>query len=470
MHPLIIGRRPATTRACSPVADAVDAAIVTADADVESMPQAAFKIFTGLLTASLGEDNVMRLHGVASSTTRDLHGDTMTESALQDMERDANNNLTIFLNHSYNVPEDVAGSVVKAALVRRGVDGDGNPNYDLDYEIVIDETNERAVKAFKSIKAGTKLGLSIGALIPEGGAVRDKKSGALTINHVMLLETSIVSIPANPRSWVDRATGASKALLKAWREQGSLEKSQTHTLGSPTLTLSGDQYQISGSLNGLQLGSPEPAVTASAEPTEATAEPSVTDAGCPDCGGGKGSPKGDCGHGFHKDVEPDVTDSRVRIIEIDTDDGKSSDGDGSSPSGDSDSSGAEEDEWSVTPATTASVEPTVQLATQLENMDPGVATLVRGLFEQLQASTLMVAQLSMDLEKEQAARKDAERVRDEVALQAGTALQQVSDLVQRLADLPMGRKASFKAISDDLADIRSKDIYSESFLKLAQGR
>jgi len=452
MYPLIVGRSPVLTRACD--------AIVTADADLEAMPQAAFKIFTGLLTASLGDDGKMRLHGVASSTTRDLHGDVMTESALQDMERDANNNLTIFLNHSYNVPEDVAGSVVKAVLVKRGVDGDGNPNYDLDYDIEIDQTNERAVKAFTSIKNGVKLGLSIGALIPEGGAVRDKKSGALTINHVMLLETSIVSIPANPRSWVDRATGASKALLKAWKD---LEKSSTHQLGSPTLTLAGDQYQITGSLNGLQLGAPEPEVAASADPT-------VTDAGCPDCGGGKGSPRDGCGSGFHKDVEPDVTDSRVRIIEIDTDDGKSSDGDGSSPSGDSDSSGAEEDEWSETPTTTASVEPEAQLATQLENMDPGVATLVRGLFAQLTASAEAVAKLSEDLESERAARKDAERIRDEVALQAGTAMHQMSTIFQRLADTPVGRKASTKALVDEFDELRSKGIYSEAFLKLASGR
>ena len=57
----------------------------------------------------------------------------------------------------------------------RGVDADGNPNYDLDMDILVNDANERAVKAFEAIERGTKLGLSIGALIPEGGATRTQE-------------------------------------------------------------------------------------------------------------------------------------------------------------------------------------------------------------------------------------------------------------------------------------------------------
>ena len=89
-----------------------------------------FKIFTGVLKAARSPDGKMRVNGVASSTTRDLHGDVMLESALQDMETAAKDNLTVFLNHKYDVPEDVFGSIEKAAITARGVDGDGNPNYD----------------------------------------------------------------------------------------------------------------------------------------------------------------------------------------------------------------------------------------------------------------------------------------------------------------------------------------------------
>lgn len=215
------------------------------------MPSAQFKILTGTLKAFSGEDGRKRLSGVASSTVRDLHGDTMSQTAILDMERAANDNLTIFLNHSYNVPEDVFGSVEHATAIQRGMDGDGNPNWDLIMDILVDDDNPRADKTYSAIQKGTKLGLSIGAMIPEGGAVRDKDSGALTINHVHLLETSVVSIPANPRSWISNAV---KALKKAALEPKS--------------------------------------------------EDSDEDEGtCNSCGGGKKKPKDGCTSPFHKDIE-----------------------------------------------------------------------------------------------------------------------------------------------------------------------
>lgn len=156
-----------------------------------------FSLFTGLLKTARTDDGLV-LTGVASSTIKDRHGDTMTRNALDSMLRSANG-LTIFLNHSYNVPEDVAGTVRRAWIDQ------SNDLHDLHFEIGINEENARAVQAFNAIDKGTKLGLSIGAMIPEGGAKRVKGSGAYVIDEVELLETSIVSIPANPRSWVEYA-------------------------------------------------------------------------------------------------------------------------------------------------------------------------------------------------------------------------------------------------------------------------
>jgi len=73
-----------------------------------------------------GQDSDWMIAGIASSTIRDHHGDTMLPSALMDMEKAANNNLTIFLNHHYQVPEDVAGSVRKATLTTRTSDAEAN--------------------------------------------------------------------------------------------------------------------------------------------------------------------------------------------------------------------------------------------------------------------------------------------------------------------------------------------------------
>jgi len=161
-----------------------------------------FKIFAPMLKASMGPDGKMRLHGIASSTVKDRHGDTMNPSALSDMENSANNNMTIFLNHEYRVPEDVAGSVERAIIRSHPQD---SSIHDLALDIIVNQSNERAVKAWEAINGGTQLGLSIGAMIPENGAVRDRKTGSYEINHVDLLETSLVGVPANPRSWVEYA-------------------------------------------------------------------------------------------------------------------------------------------------------------------------------------------------------------------------------------------------------------------------
>jgi len=174
--------------------------------------QADFKIFVPLLKANKGPDGKMRFHGIASSSIKDRHGDTITRTALSEMERSANENMTIFLNHSYNVPEDVAGSVEQAILRNHPTDPDIQ---DLAFDIVVNTSNDRAVKAWEAIDGGTKLGLSIGARIPDGGASRDKSTGRYVIDHVDLLETSIVGVPANPRSWVEYAV---KSLNLSWGE------------------------------------------------------------------------------------------------------------------------------------------------------------------------------------------------------------------------------------------------------------
>jgi phage head maturation protease len=148
----------------------------------------------------------------------------MELSAIEDMERAANNNLTLFLNHSYNVPEDVGGSITRASIAARDSDQDGRPNYDLDIEGVINEANPRAVQTFNALESGTKLGISIGAMIPEGGAELNRKTGTYTIRHVDLLEASFVGIPANPRSWVEYAVKSlrGKAAVETEEEEAPI--------------------------------------------------------------------------------------------------------------------------------------------------------------------------------------------------------------------------------------------------------
>jgi len=434
--------------------DPITAAIETV------MPSTKFQIFSGILKASRSADGRMRLHGVASSTTKDLHGDTMQATAIEDMERAANNNLTIFLNHSYDVPEDVAGSVESARMKTRGADTEGNPNYDLDMDILVNDANERAVKAFEAIERGTKLGLSIGALIPEGGAKKEK-GGNYIIEHVELLETSLVGIPANPRSWVEYAAKSLRGVEK---------DATTIPLGEPTLTLDGNRYKIEGDVQGLHLESQTTTVgnvsqttttiNASAEPVE----PEITEAACPTCGKAKAQ-GGDCGDAYHKSVDPDVTDAQVTIIQIDTGDGSSS-----SDSSSTDAS-APQDGSPTNPDTgdedfAASGIDAAAITGQL-NLDGPATEAVQRMLDLLTSSTRELVEAKRKVTELTASVATVTTERDTANAQRDMVLVETKRVLDNLADTPLMRKA---VVVEAERELRSKfsGIYSEDFLKMLE--
>lgn len=170
------------------------------------MKTAKFKLYTGALKAyeETASDGTTRkkFRTTASSTIKDLAGDEITHAAIEKMAEQARNGMTIFLNHSYNVPEDVLGSVEDAQVIVRGTDEHGNPLVDLDLDVVAWDSNPRAAQAWDAINSGVRLGTSIGAIVKHAAK---KKGGGHVINDVKLLEASIVGIPANPRSWVHYA-------------------------------------------------------------------------------------------------------------------------------------------------------------------------------------------------------------------------------------------------------------------------
>jgi hypothetical protein len=155
-------------------------------------------------------DGKKRVRLTASSDATDLIGDVMSKNALQKM-KEAAVGTTIFLNHDPIVPESVFGSVEKAELVTRKIQYiDGATGKEvtiglvcLDYDIIVEETNERAVKTYEIIDAGTtKLGASVTIAI----VTTSKMSGGRrSIDDVIYLETSIVGIPCNQTAWVQYA-------------------------------------------------------------------------------------------------------------------------------------------------------------------------------------------------------------------------------------------------------------------------
>jgi phage head maturation protease len=409
------------------------------------------------LKAVRDPDGKMRLSGIASSTIKDRHGDTILLSALEDMERAANSGLTIFGNHSYEVPEDVYGQVESAAIKQAGtVDGNGDPIYDLRFSIVMNEENERAVKTWRAIEKGSKLGISIGAMIPEGGAVRDKKSGTFTIAHLELLETSIVGIPANPRSWVENAIKSMTAPTQ--------KATSTIPVGQPSLTLDTDAgtYTIEGRLDGINLGIGDVETnTYNSETVEVALSEDESN------GGGSQTDS------TLLDVTPDVTDAKVRVIEIDTGDDEGSGG--------SSSQGASSSEPAPTPESVdgedgeepgdvlASASEVIEEAeTVIASLDPEITST----FQQLLSLTEgLTRELAASIEREEQARAEkaaAERQRDEVVVVAGKIISNASAIINKLADLPVGRRTKFVDTKSQFEELEG--IYTRDFLTLLRSK
>jgi hypothetical protein len=250
-----------------------------------------FKIFTGALKAFERDDQHKYLSCTASSSVEDLHGDIMTDECVMGMAPQAKaNRMTIFLNHSYDVPEDVFGKTVDAKIVNRAKNSDGSAIYDLDLEIQLNERNLRAVETYEAIKdQGIKLGVSIGAMIDDW-SFRDEDEGfwgGLVINGVDLLEASIVGIPANQRSWVINAItalGAPKAIiskalgraapaLDATPDDGETDSDEKGV--EPEITADDKSLATSASPDDVETPADSAEVDEAAEPTET---PSLEDA------------------------------------------------------------------------------------------------------------------------------------------------------------------------------------------------
>lgn len=230
-----------------------------------------FKMYSGALKAFEGSDGRKMLSCTASSSVEDLHGDTMTAACVQDMAPQAKRkSMVIFLNHSYDVPEDVFGYVTDSRIVSRATDTDGAAIYDLDLDIVLNEANDRAVQTYAAIKdQGVKLGVSIGALITDW-KLKDEKAGwwgGLIIEGVNLLEASIVGIPANPRSWVQNAVKSLKSVLPT-------QKGETVVVGEAGPELVAKDCPDCGKpmADGHTCAAPESDVTADAAPDGETTE------------------------------------------------------------------------------------------------------------------------------------------------------------------------------------------------------
>lgn len=170
-----------------------------------------FRFTTKALMPAESQDGRRRFRTVASSTIRDMQGDEMKVSALEDMAAAFRKGVPFFLNHKYDAPDMGFGMSDSAQIMDTGERDDrtGSPIYDLHVAGFVDESNPRAIQLHDSISGGMRWGSSVGAIVTKH---RKNDVGRYDIEHINVKECSMVGIPINQRSWVQKAANAAESL------------------------------------------------------------------------------------------------------------------------------------------------------------------------------------------------------------------------------------------------------------------
>lgn len=456
--------------------------------------QAKFQIFSGELNA-VERDGRKILSTTATSAVELFDGSEITNECVEDMVKQAQQpGMTIFLNHSYRVPEDVFGSMVATRLVMRRNDM-GKAVADMDMDIAVDESNPRAVQTYNSIQNGTKIGVSIGCDVVDW-EYRDSRQGfdgGIRFKKMMLRETSMVGLPRNPRGWVHSATVALHAAVgPSWNpediaigeEFGDLPdsafaavdedgKHYPHHYQDGAINLRMLRHALAQIANPAnpQVGRPHlerhaeelgidlrkeysmpPAVTAgdpAVEPDTAMGEM------CPECGGSHGEPRNGCTCEYHNNMEQDaapepelISDQQESTIEV-------------LPVA---SSGDTPQETNSLADDNSQVETVMSAAAELTltGRDQVVMELV--------LSSLERAVTDLRVTKTEMASRDAEITHLKGELDKANAdLSEAVEFVKMLASLPLGRKSQFSA---PIQSFQTKfgAVYDEAYLKLIDER
>jgi hypothetical protein len=179
------------------------------------------KAYTKVVKNAKGEDETeYYLEAPASSTVIDRMDDVISIKAQKKMEA-AVKEMTIWLNHSYEVPEDIFGTCEKSEVVP-ATDIKQGECFDLIIRVKCYVANQRVMDTWQAVAAGVKLGFSVGGYIPDGGyEFKETPDGGYVfiINDFELFEVSVVGIPANQRAIIDD-------VVKGFRKRFEQERAQ----------------------------------------------------------------------------------------------------------------------------------------------------------------------------------------------------------------------------------------------------
>lgn len=173
-----------------------------------------FEAYTGSMRVDESVDpGKYIVNMVGSSTVKDLQGDVMTLSALEDMTR-IPDNLTIFLNHDYSVPDSVFAGLVGRPWVKAQAN-----IADLHLSAEVETSNPKAMQTYTMINKGRRLGCSIGCQVLDYDY--DDEANVIIVKSVYVIEFSCVGVPAQQRCWVEVAA---KSLFERALMEGNAEK------------------------------------------------------------------------------------------------------------------------------------------------------------------------------------------------------------------------------------------------------
>lgn len=165
-----------------------------------------FNFITNALEVAPAENGRRRFHTIMSSTVQDRAKNEVKLTALEDLRDAFRAGLVIWRNHDYTVPDSIFGQSDESDIRDSGkVDKAGHPIWDLHVGGWVLDSNSKANELADAIDAGIRVGASIGAwpINPKRNA-----DGGLIIEHMEAGEGSIVGMPKNQRSLVQKAVNA----------------------------------------------------------------------------------------------------------------------------------------------------------------------------------------------------------------------------------------------------------------------
>jgi HK97 family phage prohead protease len=190
------------------------------------MKEISFDCQLDLVKSGTNDRGAFHVTGYAATTDFDLQEDIISHEAMQESADDLLHNSTMLFNHDDSVP---IGKIVKQQLDQKGILIDAI----IDKTAVVPKTGAKVVDM---IKQGILNKFSIRAKVLEAKQefVAELDTVANVIKRMLLIECSLVSIPANPEAkamnyYIGKALKESKEMTeeaKAKKEEAKKEEAK----------------------------------------------------------------------------------------------------------------------------------------------------------------------------------------------------------------------------------------------------